>query len=153
MENNSRLVSPSMTVTWAGGVVTTAGMTLSATEVVTAGNVTETNRLDWGGSMSFSFLPPSSLFSAGNEVRATGAFSSSKVAVCLLRVGADQCRTVADSRRKQLDLRIDTGLSAIVRGGASFSYVLSDQRHTSNKLSQVVFTIFADINLFAGQLR
>jgi hypothetical protein len=152
-ENNTRLVSPTMTIAWVGGVVTTGGITVSTTEVVTAGNVTQTDRLDWGGSVSFVFSPPTGLFSPDNRIRTTGRFSSSKVSVCLLSVGADECRTVADSRRQRVDVRMDTGLSPIVRGGASFSYVLSDQRHTSNKLSQLVFSIFADINLFAGRIQ
>ncbi|MFQ6046623.1 MAG: cell surface protein SprA, partial [Gemmatimonadales bacterium] len=153
IESKSRLISPTMTVAWAGGVTTTGGLTISESQAITAGNITETDRLDWGGTVTFVVSPPVTLFAAGNEIRTTGRFNSSKVTVCLLRAGSDECRTVADSRRRQLDLRLDTGLSSVVRGGASFGYVLSDQRHSSSKISQVVFTVFADINLFTGQLR
>lgn len=153
IESESKLISPSMTVAWAGGVTTTGGFTVSNSDVITSGNVTETDRLDWGATVTLSFRSPVTFAAGDNEIRATGRLNTSKTTVCLLRAGSNECRTVADSRRHQLDLRVDTGLSSVVRAGASFGYVLSDQRHTSDKVSQVVFTLFADINLFTGQLQ
>jgi len=44
-------------------------------------------------------------------------------------------------------------LSETLRGGANFSYVVNDLRHTSDRLSQVLFTIFLDLRLFAGEIR
>jgi hypothetical protein len=152
-ESRSTLLAPSLTLTWVGGVSTTGRVTLGTADGLTAGNVTRSDRVDWGGSVNFSFRTPESLVRLRSPVQTTMAFNSSQVAVCLLRADADECRTVSDSRRHQLDVRLDTGLSEILRGGATFSYVVSDQRHTSNKLTQMVFTIFADINLFAGQIR
>ena len=60
---------------------------------------------------------------------------------------------MSDSRREQFDFRLDTGFSETVRAGISFSYVLSDLRHTASRLTQVVFAVFADVNLIAGQIR
>ncbi len=88
-----------------------------------------------------------------DRMNATVSYNSSRVSVCLLRTGADTCRTISDSRRRQFDVRLDTGFSDTVRAGMSFSYVLSDQRHTASRVSQVAFAVFADVNLIAGQIR
>ncbi|NIN11438.1 MAG: cell surface protein SprA [Gemmatimonadales bacterium] len=152
-ENNSRMVAPSITATWIGGVVTTAHYSVATTEAVTSGNVTESERRNWGGNVSFAFRPPRSLVRLRSRIGTTLAFSSSLLAVCVQLAGSDECRTVSDSRRQQFDFRMDTGLTDALRGGLTFSYVLTDQRHTSSKLSQIVFTVFADINFSAGQVR
>jgi hypothetical protein len=41
----------------------------------------------------------------------------------------------------------------VLRGGANLNYVVNDLRHTSDRLSQVVFSIFLDLRLFAGDIR
>ncbi len=151
-ETDAVLIAPSVSLTWAMGVTTAAQYSRATSDAVTAGNVTRSEQENWGASASFAFRPPASLVRLRGRLQTTLGFSSSERAVCLVRVGSGECRTVSDSRRQQFDVRTDTGFSESVRGGLTFSYVLTDQRHTSQKLSQIVFTIFADINLFAGQL-
>lgn len=146
-------VAPSVTVSWVGGVSTTGRLTVATSDLITAGNLTHSERVEWGGAMHFAFRAPRGLVRLREAIQANLAYNASKTAVCLQRVRSDECRTVSDSRRHQLDLRLDTGLSELLRGGSTLTYVLSDQRHTSSRLTQVVFTIFADISLFAGQLR
>lgn len=152
-ETSSSLVSPSLTLAWVGGITTTAQLSTGVTDALTAGNLTHSERFDIGGVVNFAFRPPETLVRLRNRIQTTVAFNASKVAVCLRRADADECRTVADSRRHQLDVRLDTGFSELLRGGATFSYVVTDQRQTSNKLTQIIFTIFADISLFAGQIQ
>jgi hypothetical protein len=152
-ESNSRFLTPSVTVNWLGGVSTAAQYSVTESEAITSGNVTESDRVVWGGSASFGIRLPRSLVELRSPVQTTISFNASKLAVCLQRPDGPECTTVSDSRRRQFDVRIDTGFTQTLRGGASFSYVVTDQRHLSSRLSQVVFTIFADVNLFAGQLR
>ncbi len=152
-EDNTKVLSPSVTLIWPGGVTTSGSFSTTTSERVTSGNTTNTDRLDWNGTVGFGFRLPESLMQMRSQIRTTVSFSSSKRAVCLIRVGSDECRTVSDSRRQQFDLRLDTGLSETLRGGATFSYVVSDLRHTSDKLTQVVFSIFLDLRLFAGEIR
>jgi hypothetical protein len=151
-ENNSKFIAPSLTLAWTRGVTTSGRYTYSISEAVTSGNVTESERREWGATVNFAFRSPR-FVSLRNRIQTTLGFSSSVLAVCLLRTGTDECRTVSDSRRQQLDARLDTGFSSTLRGGLSFSYIITDQRHTSQKLSQIVFTIFGDITLRAGQVR
>jgi hypothetical protein len=151
--STTTLLAPSAAVTWVGGVTTAVRYSLSRGDLVTAGNRTETNREEWSASAGFAFAIPESLARLRDRVRATLAYHASRATTCLVRLGSDDCRAVSDSRRRQLDARLDTGLSDVVRGGLSFSYVVTDQRHTSDRISQLVFSIFADINLFAGDIR
>ncbi len=152
-ENNSKEISPSFTVVWTGGVSTTASYSSRTTERVTSGNITNTESKDWTGVVAFAFRPPRSLVRLRNQVRTTVSVLSSKLAVCLLRADSDECRSVSDSRRRQVDVRLDSGFSETLRGGATFSYTLTDVRHTSDKLSQIVFSIFFDVRLLAGEVR
>ena len=69
----------------------------------------------------------------------------------MTRAGGTAGRGVAGSRRGQLDARLDPGLPQPVVGGASFSYILTDQRALSSRITQYVFTIFAEINFVTGR--
>jgi len=60
---------------------------------------------------------------------------------------------VSDSYRSAIDARLDTGFSSQLRGGASFSYVVTAQRHLSREFAQTVFSVFAEIFFVSGQLR
>jgi len=152
-ESRSRLAAPSLTLGWIGGVTTTAQFSKGKSDAVTAGNVTRSERTDWGGNASFAFRPPRSLMNVRSRIVTTLSFSSSGQAVCLLRAGSDECRTISDSRRNQFDVRMDTGFTQTFRGGLTVSYVTSDQRHTSTRLTQLVVTLFGEISLQAGRLQ
>jgi hypothetical protein len=152
-ENNTRLLSPSLTLGWFAGITTTARFSTSRTEGVSSGNVTRSNRDEWGATLNFAFRPPESLVRLPNRIQTTLAYSTSDLGVCIVTTGSPECRVVSDSRRNQFDFRMDTGFSTTLRGGLSFSYILSDQRHLSQTMRQYVFTIFGDITLRAGRLR
>ncbi|MGD8726267.1 MAG: cell surface protein SprA, partial [Gemmatimonadales bacterium] len=152
-ENNTTSFSPSLTLSWIGGVTTTGRYTTAYNEGITSGNVTQSDRKDWTGTVAFAFRPPRSLVDLRQRIQTSLSFNSSLLAVCLLRTGTDECRTVSDSRRQQFDVRMDTGFSSMLRAGISFSYIVTDQRHTSQKLTQTVFTLFGDLTLRAGEVR
>jgi hypothetical protein len=152
-ENNTRLLTPSLTLGWWAGITTTARVSVSRTEGISSGNVTRSDRQEWGATLAFAFRPPESIVRLPNRIQTTLAYSTSDLGVCIVRTESAECRVVSDSRRNQLDVRMDTGFSTTLRGGLSFSYILSDQRHLSQKLKQYVFTIFGNITLRAGRLR
>jgi hypothetical protein len=150
-DSRLRLFQPSLSVIWAGGVTTGAQYAWSRSDLTTAGNINRNERVDWGANLGFSFRSPASLARLRNPVRTTVATSASDSRACLILAGAADCKPVADSRRRQVDVRMDTGVSATVVGGLSFSYILTDQRHLSSRFSQYVFTIFAEINFLSGR--
>ena len=152
-ENDSRTFSPSLTLGWWAGITTSGRFTRSKTEAVTSGNLTQSDREEWGATLNFAFRPPQSLVSLPNRIQTALSYSNSFLGVCVVRTGSDECRVISDSRRDQFDVRMDTGFSSMVRAGLTFSYILSEQRNTSQKLRQIVFTVFGDLTLRAGQLR
>jgi hypothetical protein len=152
-ENNTVEFAPSLTFVWSAGISMSASYVSKTTERITSGNITNSESDNLSGSLSFQFRLPRQLLRSRSPVRTTLSLFSSKLSACLQRFDSDECRQVSDSRRRQVDLRLDTGVSESLRGGATFSYTLTDQRHTSNKLSQVVFGVYLDLRLSAGQIR
>ncbi|MBI4420485.1 MAG: cell surface protein SprA [Gemmatimonadetes bacterium] len=152
-ENRTTAISPSLTLTWVGGLITTAQYGWTLTEAVAGGNVTRSQRRDWNGAVSLSFRPPREILRLPNPLRSSLAVTASDVLVCLVPAGGGECVPVSDSRRRQADVRLDTGFSPTITGGASFGYVLTEQRHSATRFSQLIFTVFAEINFSAGQVR
>ena len=152
-EDNRTTIAPTITLVWPGGVTTSATYSEVTSDRLTSGNTINTDQSEWRGTLGFGFRPPESLIRLRSQIRTNVTFNSSKRAVCLVRAGSDECRSVSDSRRHQLTVRLDTGLSEMLRGGANLNYVVNDLRHTSDKLSQIVFSIFLDLRLFAGEVR
>ncbi len=152
-ENKSTSYTPSVTLTWVGGVVTTAQYSMLRGELLTSGNLTRSDRSEGGVSMAFSFRAPRWLVRLPGEVRTSLALNVSEQLVCIQRPDSEQCSAVSDSHREQVDFNMDTGFPPSMRGGVSFRYVLTDQRHTSSKFSQVILTVFVTINFLAGQER
>ncbi|HXV86765.1 MAG TPA: hypothetical protein VD793_08710, partial [Gemmatimonadales bacterium] len=151
-EQRTRVWTPTLALTWLAGLTTGGQYHRSQSEQMVAGTRTTTWRQDWGANVGFAFAPPAWLVRLESPLRATLAGSGSAATVCVLRTGTDGCTTVADSRRRQVDVRVDTGFSPAVVGGLSFSYILNDQRHLSSRFSQIVFTVFADVSLVAGRI-
>jgi hypothetical protein len=152
-EDNATVISPAVTLILAGGVTASGSYSVIDGERVTSGNTTNTDQADWAASLSFGFRPPAGLIRTRPQIRTSMRFNSSKRVICLIPLGGSECRTVSDSRRQQIDMQMDTGLSEMLRGGAIFSYVLNDLRHTSDRLSQYTFRVFLDLRLFAGEIR
>ena len=150
-ESRVRLFTPSLTIAWRPGITTGAQYGQSRTDLTATGSTTRNDRVDWGGNLSFAFRAPRSLARLPNPIRTVLSGSASDTRACLMRAGTSACTPVADSRRSQFDARMDTGVSATVVGGASFSYILTDQRHLSSRFTQYVFTVFAEINFVTGR--
>ncbi|MBI2402952.1 MAG: hypothetical protein HYV20_09520, partial [Gemmatimonadetes bacterium] len=171
-ESRVRRFTPSLTIAWSPGITTGAQYGDSRTELTAAGNTTRNDRVEWGGNVSFAFRAPRSLARLPNPIRTVLSGSASDTRACLIRAGpgsassasvsdvagavgngagTSACTPVADSRRRQLDARMDTGVSSAVVGGLSFSYILTDQRHLSSRFTQYVFTVFAEINFVTGR--
>ncbi|GIW52663.1 MAG: hypothetical protein KatS3mg081_2018 [Gemmatimonadales bacterium] len=152
-ETEATSLAPSISIAWAkGGIGTSAQLNVSQSILQTAGSTTRTDRVEWSAGLAFSVPSPRWLLRSGSPLRASLNWSSSDLDVCLTPAGELLCRSVAESIRRQLDFRIDTGMAENVVGGASLSYIVTDQRHLASRFSQLVLTVFADINLVAGRV-
>jgi hypothetical protein len=152
-QTRGRTLSPSVTLTWGGGIATSLQYSTATSDAITSGNIARRDQEDWNTSVNFAFRTPRSLLRLRNEIRTTLTYSRSTVAVCLIQAGTDACVPVSESYRSVMDARIDTGFSSQVRGGANFSYVITGQRHLSREFSQMVFSVFAEIFFVSGQIR
>ncbi len=152
-ENRAQFVGPSLTFSFPAGITLSGRYAGSKQETITAGNVTESERDDWTANANFSWGFPGGILRLPNRIQTTLSYGQSVQAVCLLQTGGTDCTTISDSRREQLDIRMDTGFSERMRGGMTFSYILNDQRQTSRRTTQMIFTIYAELNFRAGQLR
>ncbi len=150
-DSRLRFFAPSVAVTLSGGVTTGAQYSYSVSDLTAAGNTTRNERAEAAGNLRFAFHAPRSLVRLPAPIRATISASTSDARACLRPAGEPLCLPVADSRRRQADVRLDTGVAAAVVAGASFSYILTDQRHLSSRFEQYVFTVFAEINFLAGR--
>jgi hypothetical protein len=149
----TRGLAPGVTVTWLGGVVTGLQYSASRSDAITGGNTTRRDQEDWNGSLNFGFNLPRSIVRLRSEIRTTVTYAVSNVATCLVQAGDTECVPVSDNYRSALDLRMDTGFSPQVRGGATFSYVITGQRYLSREFSQMVLSVFAEIFFVSGQIR
>ncbi len=152
-EATSTNFAPTVTLTWAGGVVSRVEFTSFQSDVVTSGNLTVNDVQRLGASVNFSVRTPQWLVRLPSELRTSVSASATDDSVCLQRSESPECSPVSESRRRQLDLRVDTAFPPSMRGGVSFTYVLTEEQHTSSKFSQMVLTVFLDINFLASQVR
>ena len=152
-ENKSKFLAPSLTVSLPIGMTISGTYNNSRSEAITSGNATRSERREWGANTNFAFQLPGLLFRLPNRIQTTLAYNSSRLSVCIQPTGDNQCVVVSDSRREQFNVRMTSGISSSLRAGLVFSYVMNDQRHTSQKITQIVFSIYGEVNFRAGQLR
>lgn len=152
-ETETRSLGPSLSLTWAGGVITSVQYNRSETDALTSGNITESEDHDLSANVNFGFRPPRSLVRLPNEIRTTFGYSSEIRRSCLLTLDATECESVSETSRRAIDVRMDTGFSGSVRGGLTFALVQTEQVHTSSEFTQIIFSVFAEVFFVTGQLR
>ena len=150
---NRTSFSQSLTLSWSPGITTSGRFSHSLSSSFASGSLTRSVQDSWSGTLSFNFRPPRSLVRLNSPLITRLDFSSFAFSVCLLRAGQDECATVADNSRKQFGITMNTGFSQTVRAGASFDYSVTEEQTNSSKFSQITFSVFAQINFLAGQLR
>lgn len=151
-ENEVTSFTPSVAITWGWARInTSAQLNWTQSVLKNSGSATRSERWDWSAALALSVPPPAWLLRSSGPLRAALNWSSSELDICLIPSGGVSCLGVAQSVRRQLDLRVGTEMSRTLAGGVSLSYVLTDQRHLASRFSQLVVTLFADVNLVAGR--
>lgn len=152
-ETDSRSLSPSVSLTWIGGIITSVQYSTATTDVITSGNVTENEQDNVNLDVNFGFRPPTSLVRLPNEIRTTAGLTWERLASCIVPPEGGECTAISETRRRAVDLRMDTGFSSTVRGGLNFTLLKTEQEHTNTATTQIIFTIFAEVFFVTGQLR
>jgi len=142
-----------VSVSWAPGLTTAASVGSEHTATDRLGSVTYGDRRNVSADVRFQFRPPQDIVPLKNDVRTSLRWSSSVSTTCVQQAGVMECLLIADSRRTEYNLTMDTDMPPSTNAGLAVGYVLSDDRHLNRKTSQ--FTLTATVRVFfqAGEIR
>jgi hypothetical protein len=153
--STERSLTPSLSLTWTGGVLTTFDASQHRTERLAAGNLFKTERSQQNATVAFAFRPPRALGGARwrSNIRTTLRYSVTDNTTCLQSAGQADCVPYVDSRQVQAQLTMDTDLPPNMSAGLQMAYILNDERQTNRRNSQLVITAFVQLATSVGQLR
>jgi hypothetical protein len=139
-----------LSVSWAMGLTTS--LTRSAEHAVAerTGNSTLGDRDMLAADASFIFRVPPELIPLKSPVRTSVRYSQSLNTLCVARVGAPVCVPIADSRRTEYNLTMDTEMPPNVSAGLTVGYVLTDDRQFNRKFAQFTLTAGVRVQFRAG---
>ena len=151
--STERSLTPSLSLTWVGGVLTSYDATEGRTEQVAAGNLFKNERNQQNATVAFAFRPPSFFGRRRSNIRTTMRYSVTGNTQCLRSVGQADCVPFVDSRQVQAQLTMDTDLPPNMSAGLQMAYLLNEERQTSRKVRQIVITAFVQLQTSVGQIR
>jgi len=143
----------SLSLIWAGHVVTSFSHSLTRSLSNQAGSVTQNDATETSASIAFSFRAPYELLPLKSDIRTSFGYSSSGSKGCINLVGADVCQTILDAGRQQFNFSMDTDMPPNVSAGISVGYILTSDAYLDRKFAQLVLTASVSVNFQAGQPR
>jgi hypothetical protein len=153
-ETTDQSLIPSISVNWAGGILTTLDASRSRTEQLTSGNLFQTTREGINAVVAFTLGGTGGGFlNLPRGIRSQLRYSSISNVICLRSAGSAECRSYVDSHQQQTQLTLDTDLPPNLSAGFQMAYLLNDERQVSRKSSQLVITAFVNFTTTVGQMR
>jgi hypothetical protein len=152
-ETQARSLSPSLTMTWIGGLLTSGDAIVERSEQTTAGNLFRSERAQYNVNVGFAVRVPTGLARLPMPVRANIRFSRATNTTCLRTTGTTTCVPYLDSRQTQGNLTLDTDFPPNVSAGFQMAYVLNEERQASRKIRQIAFTAFVSLATTVGRLQ
>ena len=138
---------------WAPGITTTLSRTDERSRAENLGNLTRAERSSTAADASFAFRTPQEVLPIRSPIRTSLRYINSLNSLCVERVGATGCTPIADSRRTEYNLTMDTDMPPSVTAGLSVGYVLSEDRHINRKFAQFILTTSVRVFFNAGEVR
>jgi hypothetical protein len=151
--STERTLTPSLLLTWAGGVLTSFDASRFRTERLAAANLFKTERSQQNATVAFAFRPPPSLVRWRSQIRTTFRYSVTDNTTCLQSAGQGECVPYVDSRQVLAQFTMDTDLPPNMSAGLQMAYILNDERQSNRRNSQLVITAFVQMQTSVGQLR
>jgi hypothetical protein len=146
-------LSPGVTMTWVGGLLTAGDATVERSEQLAAGNLFRSERAIYNVNVGVVVRVPTALARLPMPIRATARFSNVHNTTCLQSVGQTACVPFVDSRQTQAQITLDTDFPPNVSAGFQMAYVVNEERQASRKIRQIVVTAFVNLSTAVGQLR
>jgi hypothetical protein len=150
---DSRSRPMSLSLAWAPGLTTSVSLGSEESRAERSGSQTLGDRRSVAGDVTFSFRPPRDILPLPSDIRSSLRALKSLATTCVLRAGTATCTPIADSRRSELSLTMDTDMPPSVTAGLALGYVLNDDRHVNRKFSQFTATISIRVYFAAGEVR
>jgi hypothetical protein len=143
----------SLSISWAAALTTGLSLTNEHSRTDQSGNTTLGDRTGTSADVTFTFRAPQDIVPLKSPIRTAVRFSESGNTICIVRAGDAACIPIADSRRSEYNLTMDTDMPPQVTAGLAASYVITDERQLDRKFAQ--FTLTASVRVFfnAGQVR
>jgi len=151
--STDRALTPSLSLTWLGGVLTSFDASQGRTEQLAAGNLFRVQRNQQNATVAFAFRPPAAVGRWRSNIRTTLRYSVSGNTTCLRSAGQADCVPYVDSRQVQAQLTMDTDLPPNMSAGLQMAYLLNEELQTNRKTRQLVITAFVQLATSVGQLR
>jgi hypothetical protein len=148
-----RSVSPSVSMTWVQGILTTFDASRIRSDQSTAGSLFHTLRDQRNAALVFSFRPPKSILPLRTAIRANAHYTLVTNTTCIQAAGQAQCVPYVDSRQSQTQLTMDTDFPPSLSAGFQMAYVVNEERQFNTKTAQLVITAFVQLTTSVGQLR
>jgi hypothetical protein len=152
-ETRLRSVTPAVTISWLGNVLTSGGATVDRGEQMSAGNLFRTARSQYNVNLGFALRIPSGLARLPMPVRASARFSSARNTTCLRTAGQEACVPYVDSRQTQANLTLDTDFPPNISAGFQMAYLVNEERQASRKIRQIVVTAFVNLATTVGRIQ
>jgi hypothetical protein len=147
-ETRSRPLS--LTALWLRRVSTTFSASNEEVRSRRSGNLTVGDRGQRSADLSFSFRPPPEYLPLRSDVRTVLRYLSSHNGSCVQRAGTTDCVPIAESRRNEYTLLMDTDMPPNASAGLSLSRVVTEDVHANRKFAQLVFTATVRLTFQAG---
>ncbi len=148
-----RSVSPSVSMTWVQGILTSFDASRIRSDQSTAGSLFHTLRDQRNAALVFSFRPPKSILPLRTAIRANAHYTLVTNTTCIQAAGQAQCVPYVDSRQSQTQLTMDTDFPPSLSAGFQMAYVVNEERQFNTKTAQLVITAFVQLTTSVGQLR
>jgi hypothetical protein len=146
-----RSVSPSLTLTWVHGILTSVDATSQTTDQLSAGNLFHSQRSSQNATLTFAFRAPSRRLK--NDIRTTAHYSVLATTTCLKTASQATCVPYVDSRQHQAQLTLETDLPPNMSAGMQVASVTNEERNANRKTRQLVITAFINLSTSVGQIR
>jgi hypothetical protein len=146
-----RTFTPSVTVAWRIGILTTFDANVTRSDQSLAGTRYRTASDVRNGNVAFTLNPGFLPLRSG--IRTNARFSQVGTTRCIQSPGQGTCVSYVDSRQTSTQLTMDTDLPPNLGAGLQLAYLLNEERQTNRKTSQFVITAFVSFTTSVGQLR
>jgi hypothetical protein len=143
----------SLTVVSVKGITASVSLNNEHAEADRSGATTLSDRRSTAADVAFAFRPPQEVIPLRSDIRTALRFLSAVVTSCAKSQSILACTPIADSRRTEYNLTMDTDMPPSVSAGLAVGYVLNDDRYINRKFSQFTLTVSVRVSFAAGELR